>query len=165
VTPQDLARLIDAHAAALVLLARTICQSPEDAVQEAFVELAGLRTAPENPPAWLFRAVRHRALNQARAARRRRHHEAGAAAAGSTYFVATIDDTLDANAAAGALAELPEDERQIVVMKIWGGRTFAEIGEILGFSDSTAQRRYAAALENLRERMRGPCPAKSETKT
>jgi RNA polymerase sigma-70 factor (ECF subfamily) len=79
--------------------------------------------------------------------------------------VATIDDTLDANAAAGALAELPADERQIVVLKIWGGRTFLEIGEILGFSDSTAQRRYAAALENLRERMRGRCPAKSDTTT
>jgi RNA polymerase sigma-70 factor (ECF subfamily) len=158
VKPQEIARLLDEHGAALVLLARTVCKCPEDVVQEAFVELAKLRSGPENPAAWLFRSVRHRALNAARAARRRREHETNAAAESQRFFIATIDDKLDAAAAAQALTKLPEEERQIVVMKIWGGRSFAEIAEVLEIGVATAHRRYMAALEALREKMRLSCP-------
>jgi RNA polymerase sigma-70 factor (ECF subfamily) len=40
-SPSDVARLIDAHAAPLVLYARQWCAAPEDVVQEAFLKLVG----------------------------------------------------------------------------------------------------------------------------
>lgn len=37
---EDLKRIYDRHAAALKLYARTWCRAPEDALQEAMIELA-----------------------------------------------------------------------------------------------------------------------------
>ena len=41
VGPALLGELLDRHGAALVLFARQFCASPEDVVQEAFVQLRG----------------------------------------------------------------------------------------------------------------------------
>ena len=67
VTPERLAELLDAHAAALELFAAQWTQAPADAVQEAFVELARQPELPRNIVAWLYRVVRNRALSEARA--------------------------------------------------------------------------------------------------
>jgi RNA polymerase sigma-70 factor (ECF subfamily) len=40
-------------------------------------------------------------------------------------------------------------------MKVWGGRTFAEIGEILDISMNTAASRYRYGIEALRKRLAG----------
>ncbi|HZT78720.1 MAG TPA: hypothetical protein VFA26_00740 [Gemmataceae bacterium] len=45
--PEQLGRLIDQHAAALVLYARQWCAAPEDVVQEALVKLVRQRKPPE----------------------------------------------------------------------------------------------------------------------
>ena len=63
-TAARLAELIDAHAAALTLLARTYCAHPEDAVQAAFGRLVQRRAEPDDPAAWLFRAVRNAAMRE-----------------------------------------------------------------------------------------------------
>jgi len=70
--PEQLGRLVDEHAAALVLYARQWCAAPEDVVQEAFVKLASQRREPDNLLGWLYRVVRNGALAAARAERRRR---------------------------------------------------------------------------------------------
>src|SRR5436190_20903330 len=101
--PDLLARLVDEHAAALTLYARQWCAAPEDVVQEAFVKLAALRHPPDNPIAWLYQAVRNRALSAARSGRRRRRHEAVAAARVPDWFLPAEDAGLDAAAAAAAL--------------------------------------------------------------
>jgi hypothetical protein len=46
--PEQLSRLVDDFAAALVLYARQWCASAEDVVQEAFVKLASQRPPPDN---------------------------------------------------------------------------------------------------------------------
>ena len=155
--PESLARLLDGHAAALVLYARQWCVAPEDVVQEAFVKLAAQRRPPANPVAWLHRVVRNGALSAARADQRRRRHESAAAARRPAWFVSSTAD-LDASAAARALERLPGDQRETVVAHVWGGLTFEQIGELTGVSASTAHRRYLAALEALRERLDAPCP-------
>ena len=43
----DFARLIDAHAAPLVLYARLWCDAPEDVVQEAFLKLVRQGRPPD----------------------------------------------------------------------------------------------------------------------
>jgi RNA polymerase sigma-70 factor (ECF subfamily) len=78
-SPADLARLIDGHSAPLVLYARQWCDAPEDVVQEAFVKLVRQRRPPEDVVAWLYRVVRHGALNAAKSARRRQRRESAAA--------------------------------------------------------------------------------------
>jgi RNA polymerase sigma-70 factor (ECF subfamily) len=157
--PERLGRLVDEHAAALVLYARQWCAAPEDVVQEAFVKLAAQPRPPDNVAGWLYRVVRNGALSAARAGRRRRRHEAAAAARTPDWFEPLEGGCLDAAAAAEALAALPVDEREVVVAHLWGGLSFEQIAEVAGVSSSTAHRRYQAALAALRERLRVPCPS------
>jgi RNA polymerase sigma-70 factor (ECF subfamily) len=48
-----------------------------------------------------------------------------------------------------ALTKLPPTQAEVVVLKIWEGMTFAEIGEVLGQSPNTAASRYRYALQKL----------------
>jgi RNA polymerase sigma-70 factor (ECF subfamily) len=150
---EQLGRLIDSRAAALALYARQWCRSPDDVVQEAFAALS--RLAPADPVAWLYRAVRNRAISAGRSEQRRRQREA--AAASRDWFQPAPGDRLDASAAADALQSLPADEREVVVAHVWGGLSFAQIGELTSTSAATACRRYAAGLARLRERLNQPC--------
>src|SRR5262245_9670848 len=128
--PQRLAQLVDEHAAALVLYARQWCTAPEDVVQEAFVKLAGQGREPDHAVAWLHRVVRNAALSAARGERRRRRHEAVAASRTGDWFLSAEDAALDSQAAAQALQTLPLDLREPVVAHLWGGLTFAQVGEL-----------------------------------
>ena len=157
--PDELAALIDRHAAALVLYARQWTHAPEDAVQTAFVKLAAAGTRPPDPAAWLYRVVKNAALDATRADRRRRKHEAAAADRAAPWFDPPDDPAgLDAAAAAAALADLPGDEREAVVAHLWGGLTFAQIGAAVGASAATCHRRYTAGLARLRTLLGVPCP-------
>jgi RNA polymerase sigma-70 factor (ECF subfamily) len=156
--PEQLARLVDRQAAALVLYARQWCAAPDDVVQEAFLKLAAQRRPPDRVVAWLYRVVRNAALSAARGERRRRRHETEAAARTPSWFVPTEGAGLDGQAATAALAALPGDLRESVIAHLWGGLSFAEIGELMGLSASTAHRRYLEGLAALRERLRVPCP-------
>src|SRR5579884_781668 len=156
--PDVLARLVDRHAAALVLYARQWCAAPEDVVQEAFLKLVAQRPPPDNPASWLYRVVRNAALSAGRTERRRQRHEAAAAAQAPAWFTAADAEGLDAEAATAALQGLPLEEREVIVAHLWGGLTFEQIAELAGCSPSTAHRRYVAGLANLRERLHVPCP-------
>jgi RNA polymerase sigma-70 factor (ECF subfamily) len=52
-----------------------------------------------------------------------------------------------------ALRQLPVQQREVVVLKIWETLTFAEIGQVLDISASTAASRYRYALEKLAKRL------------
>jgi RNA polymerase sigma-70 factor (ECF subfamily) len=159
VGPEMLRQLLDAHAAALVLYARQWCQAPEDVLQDVFLALMRAPAAPDNPVGWLYRAVRNKALNAARADRRRARHEATAAEHGAPWLVASEGDRLDAASAAAALAELPADEREVIVARLWGSLAFEEIAKLGGTSLSTAYRRYQQGIATLREKLEGICPS------
>lgn len=154
--PELLAWVLDRHAAALELFARQWCDCPDDVVQEALIELARQSRAPDDVVCWLYRVVRNRAISAGRSSRRRRDRESTASPA-CEWFACSPDDALDARAAAEALAALPREQREVVVARLWGGLTFAEIGRLIGASDSAAHRRYEAALEELRKRLNVPC--------
>ncbi len=153
-----LGRLVDEHAAGLVLYARQWSSAPEDIVQEAFLKLAALPKAPDQPAAWLYRVVRNAAISTLRALYRRRKHEAALAERTPPWFVRSDDTELDARAATEALNALPEFEREAITLHLWGGLTFAEVGGVLECSNSTAHRWYLAGLARLRERLQTPCP-------
>jgi RNA polymerase sigma-70 factor (ECF subfamily) len=163
--PEQLGRLIDAHAAALALYARQWCAAPEDVVQEAFLKLAAQPAVPPHAVPWLYAVVRNRAISAARAERRRRHHEARAAARAPAWFAPPDGDSLDADAVSAALQSIPLEEREVIVAHVWGGLTFEQIGPVIGASAATAYRRYAAGLAGLRAKLRVPCPNHPSTPT
>jgi RNA polymerase sigma factor (sigma-70 family) len=147
---QLLAELLERHGPALKLYARQWCQATDDVVQQALIDLAGSRDCPANPAAWLFTAVRHRAISAGRAQRRRTQHEETAA---RQWFDRRRDQHETAQAAADALAELPLADREVVIAHLWGRLTFEEIAGLVGASSSTAQRRYEAAIGRLKDKL------------
>jgi RNA polymerase sigma-70 factor (ECF subfamily) len=163
--PELLGRLVDRHAAALVLYARQWCAAPEDVVQEALLKLVAQRAPPDNPAAWLYRVVRNAAVSAARTERRRQRHEAAAAARAPAWFDGADADGLDAEVATAALRQLPLEEREVIVAHLWGGLTFEQVGELAGCSSSTAHRRYVAGLATLRERLHLSCPNRGTTRS
>ncbi|HEV3006586.1 MAG TPA: sigma-70 family RNA polymerase sigma factor [Pirellulales bacterium] len=156
-TPAQVARLIDAYAAPLVLYARQWCREPEDVVQEAFVKLVRQGQPPLDPVAWLYRVVRNGALDAGKMARRRQRRESVAARA-DRWFVEDEVDGLDAQTAVAALARLAEEQREVIVARHWGGLNFEQIAEVAGCSASTAFRRYTAGVDELRKQMGVTCP-------
>jgi RNA polymerase sigma factor (sigma-70 family) len=161
-SPSQLARLIDAHAAPLVLCARQWCTEPEDVVQDAFLKLARQSRAPNDPVAWLYRVVRNGAFDAAKLARRRRRRE-NVAARPASWFIEPEVDGLDAATAVDALERLSLDEREVIVARHWGGLSFEQIATVVGCSASTAFRRYTAGVERLRERLGVLCPNHSSS--
>ena len=157
--PDHLGYLLDRYLGALVLYARQWCRAPEDVVQEAFIKLARQKEPPLHPVAWLYRAVRNRAISESRAERRRTTHEGKVASRAALWFTPAEDPAgLDAQTATTALADLPLDQREIIVAHLWGGLTFEQIADLTGGSAATCWRRYSAGLAALRQKMGAPCP-------
>jgi RNA polymerase sigma factor (sigma-70 family) len=152
-----LGRVLDEHGAALALYAAQWTDAADDCVQEALVELARQGAVPENLRAWLYRVVKHRALNAARGVRRRRERESRAATdrlRTPEFAGAEREDVL---AVVEAVHRLAPDERELVVMRIWGGLSYDEIATALSTSTSSAHRTFQRALEKLREILEPPC--------
>jgi len=159
--------LFDSHAHRLLLYARQWLSdrsSAEDAVQGGFVKLwrkCRGRGRPDLP--LLFAAVRCEALDLLKGNSRRRAREGQAA--GETEEGWWVDDPLvsreRAAAVQSALEQLPIQQREVVVLRVWSGLTFAEIARTLDENENTVTarcRRGLAALEKLLpEECREPC--------
>jgi RNA polymerase sigma factor (sigma-70 family) len=156
-TARQTAELIASHAAALTLFARQWCDSPEDAVQDAFCKLVRLSTPPADAVAWLFQVVRTTAIDLGRSTRRRAKREA-ATARPEHWFAEHEVDGLDAESAVAALESLPAELREIIVGRLWGGMTLEQLAEVAGCSVTTAHRRYETGIQTLRERLGVACP-------
>ena len=155
IAPEELGRLYREHAPALRLYARQWPEGDEDLVQDAFVKLAQESPPPGQVLPWLYRVVRNGALAAARGQARRRRRQ-DRTSAPEAWFAAA-DDHLDGREATRLLAELPLEQREVVVARIWGGLTFEEVARLAGCSLPTAHRRYQAGLSALRERLEGRC--------
>lgn len=151
-------RLLDQHGSALVLYARQWPCDAEDVVQDALVSLMRQSPPPENPARWLYRVVRNGAIDASRRQAVRASHERKGGELRDAWFESNLETPLDAADAQRALAALPLELREVVVLRIWGGHTLAEIGELTGCSSSTAHRNYNAALAELRKHWSLGCP-------
>jgi RNA polymerase sigma factor (sigma-70 family) len=146
-----LAAMLDEHGGALELFAAQWTDSPEDCVQEAFVELARQPAPPRNPAAWLYRVVRNRAIGRARSAERRRRHERLAASLVPAWSNPADEPSVTGAELATALEALDESIREVIVARTWGGLSFEQIADVVGVSTSAAHRRYEAGLSALRQ--------------
>jgi RNA polymerase sigma factor (sigma-70 family) len=144
------AELAAANAAGMKLYARQWldADAAEDAVQEALVSLLSLKYCPDDPVAWMYIAVRNRAIDMARSGQRRKRREQNAAA--SEWFEAVHDAVLIAEEVQRALARLPRQTREIVVLRVWGGLGYAMIAKIAQISVGTAHQRFEEAMTELR---------------
>ena len=156
----ELKSLVEAAFAPLLLYARQWNEEgAEDDVQTAllkfFQEFAGGRKAlPENPIGWLFRVVRNERNHRFRKEKTRREHNRQYAEMREPWFVPSPETTLDAATVAENLRKLPMENREVIVAKIWGDLSFAEIAELLGASRSTVHRRYVEGLAELKNMVR-----------
>jgi RNA polymerase sigma-70 factor (ECF subfamily) len=129
-------------------------QAAEDAVQEAFVALLAGRRRPDNLKAWLFRCVRNEAMERLRRLRRQRGYEEKLGR-GRPWFEPRADEALDAAAAEAALRQLPEGQREIIVLRLWAGMTLEEASKATGLPVSTLFSRYEVGLAALRRMLGG----------
>lgn len=163
---------IEAHGARAVLYARqwVPCQSDaEDIVQTAFLRFWPARQRAKDSKAYFYSCVRNAAIDWVRESQRRRKRDQSAAAEASESFEPSFERTMEQDefraVVESLMQRLPDEQRQVLVMKIWGQLTFAQIAEVEGISANTAASRYRYAVESLRQQMpavmsgRGsPCP-------
>jgi RNA polymerase sigma-70 factor (ECF subfamily) len=163
IDPADVRDWFEAHAAPLVLYARQWLTGviAEDVVQEVFVRLMSQRHPPDNVKAWLYRSVRNEAISQWRSTHRRRDREL-AAASGARWFEPAHDDAIDAGLAAELIRQLPAEQRESLVLRIWGGLTLAEISMITGSPLSTVFHHYQQGLRAVRKQMGVTCEKKND---
>ena len=128
----------------------------EDAVQEAFLGL--WRTAasfiPERAKAstWLLTLVHRRAVDLVRREQRRRAEPLEDAPESLTE--SAEDDAwlrLERERVQGALAQLPDQQREAIELAYYGGFTQSELAERLGQPLGTIKSRMFAGLARLRE--------------
>jgi len=154
---EALERIYHQHRQGLYTLALSVtghCQQAEDAVHDAFERLCRSENKPRgNLTSYVYAAVRNAAVDQIR---RRKTT--------TRSTVSIFDDTAVARerpdadlalqerdaAIRRAVDDLPEPQRAAVVMKIYGGLTFAQIAEAMDEPLSTVASRYQRALENLK---------------
>lgn len=150
-------RHFEAHAGALMLYARQWlgAAGAEDVVQDAFVKLLTQSAEPANVRAWLYATVRNAAIDVTRAGQSRSAREMRAAR--SEWFDARPGDLLDAADAQAALARLGREHREVIVLRVWGGLTLAEVAELVAEPPSTVYSRYRTGLATIREHMEATC--------
>lgn len=138
------------HGAALVLYARQWCELPDDALQEALVELVQLDFIPLDVAAWLFKVVRYKAMNFARSERRRASHQRRAVEERDDWFISPHETQAEAHELECMLERLPGFEREIVIARIWGELSFEKISLLTGKPSSTVHRHFKIALAQLK---------------
>ena len=155
--PDEWAAWLDRHGPALVLLARQWAATradAEDIVQEACVRFWRARHRAIDPAAYLYACVKRAALDWQRGrARRTRREEAVARPEGEPLFAGPAEQAERQSAIAAALGTLPAEQREVLVMKVWGELSFPQIADALGIPANTAASRYRYALARLREQL------------
>src|SRR5204863_132838 len=142
-------RVYEAKAAELLLYGRALGLShaeAEDVLQETFIALLEVEDAPSKPEHYCVRAFRNRALNYKRALWRRITREFESL----RWFEKSETNTEQETEAMRCLADLPPDQTEVIVLKIWHEYTFEEIGDLLDISPNTVAGRYRYGLQKIR---------------
>jgi RNA polymerase sigma factor (sigma-70 family) len=127
----------------------------QDVTQSVFIALARDAARISNRcvlSGWLHGAVHNIAAQTIRTDARRRAREQEAAA--MNELLATESNPtweLIAPHLDGALRELSEPDRDAVLLRYFENKSLREVGQALGTSDDTAQKRVSRAVERLRE--------------
>ena len=146
--------IYDAKAAELILYGRALGLSrgeAEDVLQETFMVLLQMGWAPAKPEHYCVRSFRNQALNHKRSLWRRLSREWESV----RWFERSAVETAAERDAMRCLAGLPQEQRETIVLKLWHGYTFEEIGGLLEISANTAAGRYRYGLQKIKTRLEG----------
>ena len=147
---REVVALYEEHGRALLAYACALVRDPsaaEDVLHQVFLNLLrGKRTIDGEPAAYLFRSVRNTALNHIRGQAREVE-----LADGGVWLESPDGSRETAMALQSALKSLPDEQREVVVLKIWGQLTFEEAAAVIGISPNTAASRYRYGLEKLKD--------------
>jgi len=153
----DFAKLVETQLPALLLFARQWPHdSAEDIAQEAFIRLLNEKEWPENVTAWLFTVVRNQSNNHLRNEKRRKNREIDSAESKTRLFVQNEQNSNfneETERLIEQLEQLPLENREVIVAKIWGNLTFAQIAAMTDSSTSSVHRIYQAGLALLQKRL------------
>ena len=140
--------LVSRHQSALLRHARALVGESggyEDVVQEVFLRLA--QKPPELPTAidgdadlerahllsWLHKVTRNCCMDQIRMTSRRKLREEKVAAPEATDGgIAEVEGRDTRAAVERSLERLPQEQHEVVVLRLLGGRSYKEIAEITG---------------------------------
>jgi RNA polymerase sigma-70 factor (ECF subfamily) len=153
-------RLWKEHADTLLLYATTIVterELAEDVLQIVFARLLGMTSLPplESEASYLYQAVRNEAISALRSRRRME---------GTYQRLLERLATDDAFRSGGedrspelesALFEIPREQREAIVLKVWGDLTFEEAAAVMGISAKTFEHRYYRGLATLKDELEG----------
>jgi RNA polymerase sigma-70 factor (ECF subfamily) len=127
-------------------------EAASDVVQAAFLRAVRSRKRfrdVQSPPAYLFQVARNEIARSL--AKRLRRRDGRAESLNADQALAKQEnDWDDDDVVREALARLEADDREIVDLKVFGGLTFAEIGQTLSRPAATVATRYRRALASLR---------------
>ena len=146
----DIQSLWNEHVRGLILYARQWAnREAEDVVQEAFLKLLTTNPPPDAPKTWLYRVTRNAAIDRQRKSRWFRPPPL------ENWFENLPDKSqpFDGVELTQLLETLPEVQREIVIAKIWGGMTFAEIAELTQRPLSSVHSDYQSGIERLRKEL------------
>lgn len=149
--------LYERHRGGLYGYALSICLEParaSDAVQElwlGFLENIENLASVANVKAYLYRSLRNRVLDEFRRQQREKR-----ALTGNTPVVLikprdTVASQEEAQRLNEALQRLPEEQREVVLLRIYADMKFGDIADVLQASTKTVESRHRLALEKLRE--------------
>jgi RNA polymerase sigma-70 factor (ECF subfamily) len=150
---EQIRALYDQHGR--VMLAYAVSLLPdraasEDVLHQVFVKLLEGRTAINGSLVpYVYRAIRNTAFNY----RRDRSHEVALESDGS-WLESPPGKEHEGVMLESALRELPPEQREVIVLHVWGQMTFEETAAALEISPSTAASRYRYGLEKLKERLK-----------
>jgi len=158
----ELARLYDEHAQPLYAFLLNLTRNEADTrdlLQEIFVKLArnkNLLASVREERAFLIRLAHNAAIDLMRRRSTRDKVKENFAAEIISVFapVSDPDEAFFRDELSVALGELPEEQRAVVHLKLWGELTFEQIAAALDISPNTAASRYRYGLDKLRERLR-----------
>jgi RNA polymerase sigma-70 factor (ECF subfamily) len=125
-------------------------------LQDVFVKLgrnAGVLDGVQDVRGFVLRITRNTVLDGLRHSGLRRKPVEGEPRVSVAPDVET-DGAVFRDAVVEAQGELPVEQREVVAMKLWEGRTFAEIAEACGISPNTAASRYHYGIDKLQAPLR-----------
>ena len=146
----DVRGLYETHGRALLAYACALLRDPsaaEDALHQVFLSvLRGRASIDGDPKAYLFRSVRNAAFNHIRGQAREVE-----LADGGVWLESPDGSVETSMALQSALNALPDEQREVIVLKMWGQLTFEEAAAVIGIPPNTAASRYRYGLEKLKE--------------
>lgn len=158
----DITRLYDEHAQSLYAFLLNLTRNESDTrdvLQDVFAKLArneNLLDGVRDERGFLIRLAHNAAVDLMRRCNTRERTKETLAGESPSIFTPADDpdEQIFRSELAKALAELPEEQRAVVHLKLWEALTFEQIANVLDIPPNTAASRYRYGLDKLRDRLR-----------